>query len=371
MKRAWLLWMVLVLPVIQADEAVRVVELDAAAVARAGIVVRPVLERTFGEQIRIVGEIVRSPGTTVTLRAILHSRILEVLVSPGERVRANQSLVLLHSHELHQMEAELITLEEKRKLLESRLEAGRQLYAIDGISRVELEQREQQLMATKIEIDQRRHELIDLGYSAQQIEALLARREAEGRLMLRAPESGVMLELLVQRHDWVQEFSPLLVVGDPAEIELSVQIPPAESSRVRPGDTVEFVPVGQPELASRARVVTRVPTVDPTTRTVALRAQIVERADGLYPGLFVEGVLTHGSARSSASVPESAVTRLGEQDYVFVRTGGGRFEARPVSLGRFNDTRYEIKQGVVPGEQVVVQGVFVLKSVLITGQGGE
>ena len=48
-------------------------------------------------------------------------------------------------------------------------------------------------------------------------------------------------------------------------------------------------------------------------------------------------------------------------------TGPETFEARPVELGRFNGTRYEVLSGVTVGEDVVVDGVFFLKSVLVKG----
>jgi len=102
---------------------------------------------------------------------------------------------------------------------------------------------------------------------------------------------------------------------------------------------------------------------------VKVRAEIVESAGPLFPGIFVEGVLVHGDVTDRPSVPESSVTRIGDSDYVFVKRGAGEFEARPVRLGRFNGTRYEILEGVTAGDEVVVEGIFFLKSALIQGGG--
>jgi len=181
-----------------------------------------------------------------------------------------------------------------------------------------------------------------------------------------------VLEMAVQRHQWTQSFEPLLVLGDPNRLELQVRIPPSDASRVGTGDRIDFVPVGRPELSSRARVLTSIPRVDPVTRTVAIRAEILETPEPLFPGVFIEGTLIHGEARESLSVPESAVIRIGGADYVFVQMEtAGHFEARPVVLGRFNGSRYEVEQGVAAEEQVAVQGVFFLKSTLLQAEGGE
>jgi multidrug efflux pump subunit AcrA (membrane-fusion protein) len=119
-------------------------------------------------------------------------------------------------------------------------------------------------------------------------------------------------------------------------------------------------------------VLTPIPTVDPVTRTVAIRAEIEQSPEPLFPGVFVEGTLVHGEAREALSVPESAVIRIGGTDYVFVqRDEAGVFEARPVELGQFNGMRYEVRRGLSADEQVAVQGVFFLKSALLEGEGGE
>jgi cobalt-zinc-cadmium efflux system membrane fusion protein len=70
-------------------------------------------------------------------------------------------------------------------------------------------------------------------------------------------------------------------------------------------------------------------------------------------------------------VPEAAVIRIGVDDHVFVETGPGTYEARPVRVGRFDDNHYEILDGVRPNERVAVEGVFLLKSALLRPSDGE
>jgi hypothetical protein len=178
----------------------------------------------------------------------------------------------------------------------------------------------------------------------------------------------VVLALEVQTHEWVQAYDPLVVIGDPEEVELLLQIPPDQATAVAAGDVVEFVAMGRGATAGRAEVITRVPEVDPVTRTVAVRARIVGDQPDFFPGVFVEGMVTHGEARTAPSVPEAAVIRLGGSDIVFVRRSETAFEARPVVLGASNGSRFEIVEGVSLGEEVAVQGVFLLKSALLGGE---
>lgn len=351
--------------------ASEMVSLSAAAQARAGVLLRDVQERTFGDQVRVLGQAVRAPGATNTVKSILDGRIERLLVAPGDSVKRHQPLVELHSHMLHELQGKLLRDSEALKLAETRVEAGRRLLEIEGISRVDLERREHEALAAEIEVKNGEAELRDLGYSAGEIKHLLASTDLHPLLTVRAPTEGVVLELTVEQHAWVKAYEPLVIMGDPRSLELELQLPPDEAAGVRRGDTVEFVPVGRPEAWGLAKVATRVPQVDPTTRTVTVRAEITHGSENLLPGVFVEGNLIRGAASTAPSVPESALIRMGASDYVFVRHDDQRFEARPVVVGRFNGSRYEINQGLALGEQVAVQGVFLLKSALLRSEGEE
>ncbi len=354
-------------PVVAGAETVHV---SAAAQARAGIVLRPVQERTFGDQIRVLGQAVRSPGATTTIKSILEGRLEHLLVAPGDSVKRGQPLMELHSHMLHELQGALLRDSEALRLAETRLEAGRQLLEVEGISQVELDSRQHEALAARLAVSSGEAELRDLGYSDAELQRLLESTDLHPVLTLRAPTAGVILAVEVQQYAWVQAYDPLIVLGDPESLELELQLPPDEATGVGRGDLVEFVPVGRPEAWGLAKVVTRVPQVDATTRTVMVRAEITHGSENLLPGVFVEGNLIRGAASQAPSVPESAVIRMGASDYVFVRLDAETFEARPVEVGRFNGTRYEIQEGLALGEEVAVQGVFLLKSALLRAEEG-
>jgi len=362
---------IVVLMTAQLGGAAEVVRLDADQQARAGIEVRAVVEEEFGDLLRVVGQVVRSPGSTLTLKTVVGGRVEALGTAPGERVVRGQVLVLLHSHEILAMQGALLRSREKSKLAEKRVEAGRELFAIDGISRLDLELREQEAFAARLDYTTSREELLDHGLPEAELDRALATRTPEAHVPVTSPVDGVVLELLVQEHEWVQEFAALVVVGDPERVELELQLAPNEAALVAAGDTIEFAPVGRSGVSGRATVITRVPQVDPESRTIRIRARIDSEHPSCFPGAFVQGTLGHGAARRSLSVPESAVINLGGRDVVFVRAGNYQFAVRVVTIGNLIDDRYEIVEGLDVGEEVVVSGVFLLKSALVKGDEGE
>ncbi len=345
--------------------AARTVVVDQASQARAGIRSMAVERRAFASHLPVVGEIVRVPGRTALVRTIVDGRVIALHVAPGRAVAAGEALLRIHSYDVQRMEAELLNADAAWRLAKTRLAAGEQLLRVEGIAEIEVERRRQEALRARLQRERARHELEDLGYTEEELAAAYRRRNPEGFLEIKSPLAGVVLAVHVQEHEWFRSYDPLVEVGDPRQVELQLQLEPADVVAVARGDEIVFSAVGRPELGGRAQVITQVPQVDPETRTVTVRAGIVEWGAALPPGVYVQGTLRHGEERLSCAVPESAVIRIGGADHVFVRIGPERFEARPVRLGTFGGGVYEVLAGVEEGEEVVVGGVFLLKSTLL------
>ncbi len=348
-----------------------VVRLSAEQRSRAGIEVATVTTEEFSSRLRAVGMVVRSPGSTLVLKTIAGGRVETLDVAPGDRVVRGQTVATLHSHEMLSMQGDLLLALDQVRMAELRLEAGNELLSFDGISRIELERREQETLSARLRYSTLREELLDHGLPEHSLEHILEAQQLDPHLPVTSPVDGVVLEVAVQEQEWVQPFAPLMVVGDPARVELELQLAPDQAASVTAGDPVEFSPVGRPDERGLATVITRVPQIDPATRTVLIRAKIDSDTTAFYPGAFVEATVKTGSARTSLAIPRSAVISLGGGDVVFVASGADEFTVRPVILGPIQGETYEVTQGLAAGDEIAVAGVFLLKSALLKSEGGE
>ena len=68
------------------------------------------------------------------------------------------------------------------------------------------------------------------------------------------------------------------------------------------------------------------------------------------------------SGGTVVTVPLAAVQRVDDAWVVFVPVGPGVFEARRVGRGRELAGELEILSGLAPGDEVVVDGAFLLKA---------
>ena len=114
------------------DPASLLVELTEQEARRAGIETAEVALATTSSSIRVVGEVVRSPGATHPVRTLVDARVEKLSVSPGDRVVVGQELMVLHAHQLHILQARLLAAIQGLRLAENRLASGRQLLEIEG-----------------------------------------------------------------------------------------------------------------------------------------------------------------------------------------------------------------------------------------------
>jgi cobalt-zinc-cadmium efflux system membrane fusion protein len=143
---------------------------------------------------------------------------------------------------------------------------------------------------------------------------------------------------------------------------------------VKAGAEVEIRLNAYPAEVFAAKIQTIGRQIDPAARTVTARILVRNHGDLVKVGLFGTARVVIGAADAQARrvvVPLVAVTRVANRDVAFVRQPDGDFELHPVTVGRTAGGRVEILSGLRAGEQVVVGGVFTLKSAILKRTFGE
>ena len=101
--------------------------------------------------------------------------------------------------------------------------------------------------------------------------------------------------------------------------------------------------------------------VDPATGSVRMRATFKNADNALAPGLFARVQLAAGNGTGgetrAAMIAERAVGTDQNRKFVFVVNGEGKAEYRPVKLGPVIDGLRVVRDGVKPGEKIVVNGL--------------
>ena len=179
---------------------------------------------------------------------------------------------------------------------------------------------------------------------------------------VKAPASGFILNVLEENERLVTAATPLVVIGDPADLEVVIEVLSREGAGVSPGTPVELDQWGGPGvLSARVRLVepaafTKVSALGVEEQRVRVVADLLtppaQRAN-LGDNFRVEAHIVTWADPHALKVPAGALFRHGSQWRAFV-LADGRARLRQVKVGRSSGTETQILEGLRPGESVIV-----------------
>ena len=192
--------------------------------------------------------------------------------------------------------------------------------------------------------------------------ALLAlqseRGAAPAAIPVRSPVEGKVLRISDKSERVVTPGAPLIVVGDPSQLEVVIDLLSTEAVKVKPGMPVLLEGWGGDRpLQARVRVVeplafTKVSALGVEEQRVNVIADFVDPAVPLGDAYRVEARVVLWSGDDVLKAPVSALFRRAENWNVFV-IDGARARRREVEIGHRGALEVEIAKGLSAGEQVV------------------
>ena len=188
----------------------------------------------------------------------------------------------------------------------------------------------------------------------------------EKRSRLVTPISGVVLRLArddegtpVADGQLITQGYVVAQIAPTGNLIADVDLVGQDVARVRPSMPARIRHHAWEGNTFDGRVLRLAPTLDPMTRTLRAEVAVKNPAGRLRPGMFVEVTLIVERREDVTVVPREAVTERGGRKVVFVLKRQ-RVNQREVGLGLGDDEIIEIRQGVEPGERIVVRGLETL-----------
>ncbi len=286
-----------------------------------------------------------APEREASVRAQVGGSILQVLVEPGQAVRAGQTLARIEGGGLQDM------------FLSARAGVTSAGNSAD-IARRELQRAEKLLAAGAIaerDIEQARRGSIAANAALADARARLATAQKQvGNTVVTSPINGVVSDRPVSTGDVVQPGAALYTVVDPRSMRLQGSVPAEQLDQVRLGAPVTFTVNGYPGRTFTGRVSRINPTADPATRQVRIVISIPNAEGRLVGGLFATGRLA-SETRTGMVVPVTAVDTRTNAPAVF-RVQGGKVERVAVQIG-LKDViaeRIEVTSGIQVGDTLLL-----------------
>jgi membrane fusion protein, multidrug efflux system len=340
----------------------------AAAPPPAPVTVATARVQTVPVQLRAIGSV--RVFATVAVRPRVSGELTAVHFQEGQFVKKGDKLFTIdprpYQTALDQAKAQL---ERDKALLrgaELILERGRQLAGSAA--------------ASGEEIDRFRTDVASASASVAADQAAVKSADLQlGFTTISSPIDGRTGNVLVTQGNLVtaNEATALVVINQISPIAVAFSVPEQrlaeiEANRQRQGGTLPvevFIRDGSAGLAGELTFIDN--TVDPTTGTVPLKATFANQDRRLWPGQFVDVVLTLADRPDSVTVPAAAVQDGQAGSFVFVVRPDNTAEFRPVEVAFVTSAgEAVIAKGLAGGEAVVTDGhLRVAPGSKVTAQG--
>lgn len=346
------------------------------------VTVAKVTQKNVPLNVRAIGNV--EPINSVTVRPQVGGVLLRVNFAEGQEVGKGDLLFEIDPRPLQAALAQAQAMLARDKASAQDAEATARRYAV---------------LVKKEYVTQQQAENADA--QAQALKAAVAADEAavlQARLNLaysqiRSPVTGRTGTVLIHAGNVVKATDDKLVVIDQLEpiyvsFSLAEQLLPqirargasaklpvsAAPATNQPGAGVEQRAAGAMAAERHGGVLTFVDnTVDSQTGTIRLKATFANKDQALWPGQFVDVLLTLGEQQGAVVAPAEAVQRGQQGEYVFVVKNDSTVESRPVTVSRSDPREAVIEKGLEPGETVVTDGQLRLQQgtkVQIKGEAG-
>lgn len=259
--------------------------------------------------------------------------------------------------------------EAERKLASRELERARQLLEKGVVSKARVDTAEASLSAAEAALDTARAALRQREFEIKTAQAALINPSGQAGtggkgccIQLRAPVDGQLLRVLQENESFVQPGQPIAEVGDPANLEVVIDLISSEAVQVAEGDEVIITQWGgdQPLKAKVRRVEPagqqKISALGIEERRVNVIIDLVsprEEWKRLGHGYQLEASIVRWRSESALQVPVGALFRQGS-DWAVYRVVDGRARLTTVTTDHMNDAAAEITQGLAEGDRVIL-----------------
>jgi RND family efflux transporter MFP subunit len=285
-----------------------------------------------------------------------------------DRTRKLLEIGAVSREEFEQATTKLRTSEADVEEAKKRFDRAVKVAEINPVSRSEFEQAAVKRQTAESDLATAGQRLLLLGLAPQKVNSLRTPSQITSEIALMAPISGTITKRDVSAGEVIEANKELMRVTNLASVWVIAQVFEKDLSVVRDGSGASVTTDAYPGRLFRGRVTYIDPNINQETRTAQVRVELDNPGQVLKIGMYVN--VAFGSMgiaeRTMPTIPSSAVQNMNDKQVVFVATGKPNvFAVKSVRLGKENNGRFVVLEGLNVGDKIVTEGSFLLRAEIL------
>ena len=327
----------------------------------AHIKIAAVEKSDFPRVLRFTGSVAYNAFKTTPVFSPVGGPVQEILVTPGQVVKAGQPLLTVTSPDYSAARSAYIKAKSAFLLADKNYGRAKDLYEHKAIAERDLQQAESDRAAAQADLVSNEDALRAVGIKDPDA-VLKSAAVSSGATPVPAPVSGEIVDRLVGPGQLLQAgATQCFTISDVSSVWVLMNVYQNDLAYVHSGDSVEITTDAYPEVF-HGKVSYIAAALDPATRT--LQARIVTQNPGgkLKNNMYVSATAHAGALKGALTVPDSAVLRDTEnQPFVYVLQEQNKFARRVVSVTEGGNGRTIVTNGLKEGDRVAGDGALFLQ----------
>lgn len=355
------------------------VELTEVQMETAGIYLGKLEKRNMREMIKANGVLELPPQNKAEISPLIGGTVKDILVIEGDFVEEGQALVQVQHPDLIQLQQDFLEATNKQNFLKEEYERKKSLYSENISSGKEFQKVEMEYKTNLSQIKSLKAKLGMLNLDVAKIE----NGDIASYFILKAPFHGYIRNIETSIGSFVEPNERIIEILDNHHIHIDLLVYEKDINKVEVGQKVKFKVASAEEIEYQAEVFAVGKAFEDELKAVRVHAEIENPDNELLPGMYVDArIITENS--ESYVVPETALLREGEANYIFVKDEEEhseeehseeehfRFKKLPVKIGVIDGGYAEIFAGTSISENsvIVVKGSYYIDAEMNKGEGG-
>ncbi len=332
------------------------VSLDADQLKNAGITLGKPEMKSISATLKLNGSIDVPPQNMVSISFPLGGYLKSSKLLPGMRVRKGETLAVMEDAQFIQIQQDYLLAKSKMALAEGEFLRQQGLNADKASSDKVFQQAKNEFETQKIMVRALDEKLRLIGLNPNE----LSENNLSRSVSVRSPINGYVSKVNVNIGKYTAPTDVLFELVNPEDIHLALTVFEKDVAKLAIGQKVMAYTSDNPAKKYPAEILLISKSLD-ENRTAEVHCHF-EKFDhsNLVPGMFMNADVDVKTEKALV-VPEGAVVRWQNQNYVFVEAGNGAFNMAPVALGIAQDGQ----QQIIPtedlgGKNVVLQNAYTL-----------
>ncbi|TDH63000.1 efflux RND transporter periplasmic adaptor subunit [Dankookia rubra] len=305
-----------------------------------------------------------------------NGRVVRVLARMGDAVKAGDPLMEVETTDLAGAANDLLSAADaankaRATLDQAKREEARQvsLFSARAASQRDVEQARvaamgavADLRSAEASLSAGRDKLRVLGRSMEQIARIEQTRMVDAVVPVPAPIGGTVTQRRVGPGQWLSTGAsdPVFTIADLSTMWLVAAVRELDAPLIKVGQPVKVAVGALPDREFDARIIATSAGLDPSTRRMTVRAEVLDPDHLLKPEMFATFRISVGEEQRAVAVPVNALIYRGAEASVWVALDGNRFILRRVKTGIRSGDMVEVLDGLQPGEHVVTGGALFI-----------